>query len=42
MTGWSTPLVVTLWHRTLSVTHRTADGSLTMPNPIHAVPGRLV
>ncbi|MEV5895061.1 acyltransferase family protein [Nonomuraea fuscirosea] len=32
-------VVVTLWHWTLSVTHRTADGSLVMPNPIHAVPG---
>lgn len=32
-------VVVTVWHWTLSVTHRTADGSLTMPNPIHAVPG---
>jgi peptidoglycan/LPS O-acetylase OafA/YrhL len=32
-------VVVTLWHWTLSVTHRTADGGLTMPNPIHAVPG---
>ncbi|MGV0606630.1 acyltransferase family protein [Mycolicibacterium sp. XJ1904] len=32
-------LVVTLWHWTLSVTHRTADGALAMPNPIHAVPG---
>ncbi|MEV4357598.1 acyltransferase [Nonomuraea sp. NPDC049625] len=32
-------LVVTLWHWTLSVNHRTADGSLAMPNPIHAVPG---
>jgi surface polysaccharide O-acyltransferase-like enzyme len=32
-------VVVTLWHWTLSVTHRTADGSLAMPNPIHAVSG---
>ena len=32
-------MVVTLWHWTLSVTHRTADGSLAMPNPIHAVSG---
>ncbi|MET8984523.1 acyltransferase [Nonomuraea wenchangensis] len=32
-------VVVTLWHWTLSVTHRTAAGNLTMPNPIHAVPG---
>lgn len=32
-------LVVVLWHWTLSVTHRTADGSLAMPNPIHVVPG---
>lgn len=32
-------VVVTLWHWTLSVTHRTADGSLSMPNPIHTVPG---
>jgi Acyltransferase family len=32
-------VVVTLWHWTLSVTHRTADGALAMPNPIHVVPG---
>jgi hypothetical protein len=32
-------VVVTLWHWTLSVTHRTADGGLAMPNPIHVVPG---
>jgi peptidoglycan/LPS O-acetylase OafA/YrhL len=32
-------VVVTVWHWTLSVTHRTADGGLAMPNPIHAVPG---
>ena len=32
-------MVVTLWHWTLSVTHRTADGGLAMPNPIHVVPG---
>ncbi|MFD2351071.1 hypothetical protein ACFSTC_19680 [Nonomuraea ferruginea] len=32
-------VVVTLWHWTLSVNHRTADGSLAMPNPIDAVPG---
>jgi peptidoglycan/LPS O-acetylase OafA/YrhL len=32
-------VVVTLWHWTLSVTHRTAGGSLAMPNPIQAVPG---
>jgi hypothetical protein len=32
-------VVVTLWHWTLSVTHRTADGSLVMPNPVHAVSG---
>lgn len=32
-------VVVVLWHWTLSVTHRTADGSLAMPNPIHVVPG---
>lgn len=32
-------VVVTLWHWTLSVTHRAADGSLAMPNPIGAVPG---
>ena len=32
-------VVVTLWHWTLSVTHRTADGDLAMPNPIHVVPG---
>ncbi|MCA5893895.1 acyltransferase [Isoptericola sp. NEAU-Y5] len=31
--------VVVVWHWTLSVTHWTADGALTMPNPIHAVPG---
>ncbi|MGB2922107.1 MAG: acyltransferase [Mycobacterium sp.] len=35
-------VVVVLWHWTLSVTHRTADGSLVMPNPIHAVPGAWV
>ncbi|GAB3221218.1 acyltransferase family protein [Mycolicibacterium hippocampi] len=32
-------VVVVMWHWTLSVTHRTADGSLVMPNPIHVVPG---
>jgi Acyltransferase family len=32
-------VVVTLWHWTLSVTHRTADGDLAMPNPIHVVAG---
>ncbi|WP_199923173.1 acyltransferase family protein [Streptomyces sp. NRRL S-813] len=32
-------VIVTLWHWTLSVTHRTADGTLVMPNPVHAVPG---
>ncbi|MFI6175596.1 acyltransferase [Nonomuraea sp. NPDC051191] len=32
-------VVVTLWHWTLSVTHRTPDGSMGMPNPIHTVPG---
>ena len=32
-------VVVTLWHWTLSVTHRTADGNLVMPNPIDVVPG---
>lgn len=32
-------VVVTLWHWALSVSHRTADGSLVMPNPVHAVPG---
>ena len=32
-------VIVTFWHWTLSVTHRTADGSLAMPNPIHDVPG---
>lgn len=32
-------VVVTLWHWTLSVTHRTADGSLVMPNPLNVVPG---
>jgi fucose 4-O-acetylase-like acetyltransferase len=32
-------VVVTLWHWTFSVTHRTADGGLAMPNPIHVVPG---
>ncbi|WP_425954875.1 acyltransferase family protein [Xylanimonas sp. McL0601] len=31
--------VVVLWHWTLSITHRTADGALTMPNPIPDVPG---
>ncbi|MER5479083.1 acyltransferase [Streptomyces sp. NPDC002734] len=32
-------VIVTLWHWTLSVTHRTADGSLVMPNPVDAIPG---
>ena len=32
-------VVVTLWHWVLSVTHRSADGSLVMPNPIHILPG---
>ncbi|KRE26870.1 hypothetical protein ASG82_10155 [Mycobacterium sp. Soil538] len=32
-------VVVVLWHWTLSVTHRTADGVLVMPNPVHTVPG---
>lgn len=32
-------VVVTIWHWTLSVTHRTADGSLVMPNPVDSVPG---
>ncbi len=32
-------VVVTVWHWTLSVTHRTADGGLSMPNPIDAIPG---
>ncbi|WP_409331605.1 acyltransferase family protein [Trujillonella humicola] len=32
-------LVVTVWHWTLSVTHRTDGGVLAMPNPIDAVPG---
>lgn len=32
-------VVVTLWHWTLSVTHRTADGSLAMPNPVGEIPG---
>jgi hypothetical protein len=32
-------VVVTLWHWTLSVTQRTADGSVVMSNPVHAVPG---
>nr|WP_166757742.1 acyltransferase [Modestobacter marinus] len=32
-------VVVVVWHWTLSVTHRTADGVLVMPNPIDAVPG---
>ncbi|CAA0137397.1 Uncharacterised protein [Mycolicibacterium vanbaalenii] len=32
-------VVVVLWHWTLSVTHRTADGTLVMANPIHVVPG---
>ncbi|MEE4024652.1 acyltransferase [Gordonia sp. PKS22-38] len=31
-------VVVVLWHWTLSVTHRAADESLTMPNPIDDVP----
>ncbi|UXA18748.1 acyltransferase [Mycobacterium sp. SMC-4] len=32
-------VVVILWHWVLSITHRSADGSLVMPNPIHEVPG---
>ncbi|MFG2113745.1 acyltransferase [Streptomyces sp. NPDC048718] len=32
-------VVVTLWHWTLSVTYRNADGVLVMSNPIDAVPG---
>ncbi|MEW2621402.1 acyltransferase [Streptomyces sp. NPDC048106] len=32
-------VIVTLWHWTLSVTHRTAVGTLVMPNPVDAVPG---
>lgn len=32
-------VVVTFWHWTLSVTHRTAGGGLVMPNPIDSVPG---
>ncbi len=32
-------VVVSLWHWTLSVTHRAADGALVMPNPVDAVPG---
>lgn len=32
-------VVVVLWHWTLSVTQRTADGTLVMPNPVHTVPG---
>ncbi|WP_413098366.1 acyltransferase family protein [Streptomyces sp. Inha503] len=32
-------VIVTLWHWTLSITHRNADGDLVMPNPIDAVPG---
>lgn len=31
--------VVVAWHWSLSITHWTADGSLTMPNPIGDVPG---
>jgi hypothetical protein len=32
-------VIVTLWHWTLSVTHRTTGGDLVMPNPVDAVPG---
>jgi hypothetical protein len=32
-------VVVALWHWSLSVTHRDADGVLVMPNPIDTVPG---
>jgi peptidoglycan/LPS O-acetylase OafA/YrhL len=32
-------LVVVLWHWALSVTHRSPEGDLVMPNPVHAVPG---
>jgi hypothetical protein len=32
-------VIVTLWHWTLSLTYRNADGDLVMPNPIDAVPG---
>jgi hypothetical protein len=32
-------VVVTIWHWTLSVTHRTADAGLAMPNPNHTIPG---
>jgi len=32
-------LVVVLWHWVFSVTHWTAGGTLTMPNPIATVPG---
>ncbi|MCF6737225.1 acyltransferase family protein [Blastococcus sp. KM273129] len=32
-------VVVTVWHWTLSVIHRTAEDGLAMPNPIDAVPG---
>lgn len=31
--------VVVLWHWTMSVTHWTLGGALTMPNPLHQVPG---
>lgn len=32
-------VVVVLWHWVLSITHVDRSGALTMPNPIHAVPG---
>jgi Acyltransferase family len=32
-------VIVTVWHWTLSVTHRTTNGDLAMPNPIDTVPG---
>lgn len=32
-------VVVVVWHWSLSLTHRTAEGALVMPNPIHEAPG---
>jgi peptidoglycan/LPS O-acetylase OafA/YrhL len=32
-------VVVIIWHWVLSITHRTADGRLVMPNPIEHIPG---
>lgn len=32
-------VVVVLWHWVFSITHVTADGRLTMPNPIDEIPG---